>query len=167
MSVEPEQFREVMGTFATGVTVVTLPTEPPHGMTVNAFSSVSLKPPLCLICVDHETETYEYLSDSSGGFAVNMLSTDQRDLAEHFADMTELEESPFEREAVRTETTGAPIFERSLAYLDCRIDAAHRAGDHTIYVGRPTAGSLLNPDREPLTFYRGEWRSISSEGATP
>jgi flavin reductase (DIM6/NTAB) family NADH-FMN oxidoreductase RutF len=161
MSLDSDAFRNVMGHFATGVTVVTMPGEQPHGITVNAFASVSLSPPLVLICIDHDTEAYELLEGDVDGYAVNVLAADQRELGEHFADIVELEPSPFEAEATRTEESGAPVFEDSLAYVDCSVEAAHEAGDHTIYVGRAHAADVLRPDADPVTFYTGEWGSIA------
>src|SRR5699024_11296997 len=80
MSVEPSQLRQVMGEFATGATVVTFPSDPLHGLTVNALSSLSLDPPLVLICIDHGTTTYDLLTrDTIDGYCVNILDEDQRD----------------------------------------------------------------------------------------
>jgi flavin reductase (DIM6/NTAB) family NADH-FMN oxidoreductase RutF len=76
--------------------------------------------------------------------------------------MAELDESPFETEATRTEATGAPVFEDAIAYLDCTVDAAHPAGDHTIYVGRVESADILDPDATALTFFRGEWGSLDA-----
>ncbi|MFB6254149.1 MAG: flavin reductase family protein [Halobacteriaceae archaeon] len=160
MPINNEQFRAVMGQFATGVTVVTYPSDPYHGITVNAFASVSLSPPLCLICIDHETESYELLESDITGFAVNILTADQQDLGEHFANIQTLEESPFEAKQTTTKETGSPIFTESLAYLDCSLSGSHPAGDHTIYIGAIEAGDVLNPNNRPLTFYQGEWGTI-------
>lgn len=159
MPANPDLIREVMGNFATGCTVVTLPGDPPHGMTANAFSSVSLDPPLCLVCVDHGTTTYERLSEETDAFCVNVLSESQQDLAEHFAGMSELDGDPFDDRPTRTEETGAPIFESSLAYLDCTVDAEHPAGDHTIYVGKIEETEVFHDD-DPLTFFRGQWGTV-------
>jgi len=164
MSVDETAFRNVMGTFATGVTIVTFPEEPPHGMTANAFSSVSLDPPLCLVCVDHDTHTYELLSEGDiESFAVNILARSQQDLAEHFANMTELEDDPFEARPTDASTAGAPIFTDSLAYVDCTVEAVHPAGDHTIYVGRAEDAEILDAESDPLTFFRGQW-GTTAEG---
>jgi flavin reductase (DIM6/NTAB) family NADH-FMN oxidoreductase RutF len=159
--VDGDTFRRIMGNFTTGCTVMTLPGEDPHGMTANAVSSVSLDPPLCLVCVDHETECYERLSRGTDAYCLNILAEGQRDLGEFFADMIELDEDPFESRPVRTEATGAPVFENSLAYLDCTVEAAHKAGDHTIYVGRVEAGDVLDGDGAPLLFFRGEWDALA------
>ncbi|MFB6233004.1 MAG: flavin reductase family protein [Haloarculaceae archaeon] len=159
MSVDGDSFRRIMGTFATGVTVLTLPGEP-HGMTANAVSSVSLDPPLVLVCVDHDTECYERLTGDADAYCLTILAEDQRDIGEYYADMLELEADPFESRATRTAATGAPIFENGLAYLDCSVEAAHEAGDHTIYVGRVEAGEVLDADADPLLFFRGQWDAL-------
>jgi flavin reductase (DIM6/NTAB) family NADH-FMN oxidoreductase RutF len=159
--VDGDTFRRIMGNFATGCTVLTLPGAEPHGMTANAVSSVSLDPPLCLVCVDHGTECYERLSGGTDAYCLNILAEDQRDLGEFFADMIELDADPFESRPVRTEATGAPVFENSLAYLDCSVEAAHEAGDHTIYVGRVEAGDVLDGGGDPLLFFRGSWDAVA------
>lgn len=148
--------RQIMGNFATGCTVMTLPGEP-HGMTANAVSSVSLDPPLVLVCVDHGTECYDRLAGDTDGYALTILAEDQRDLGDHFADIDHIAADPFEERPTQTVVTGAPVFENGLAYLDCSVDAAHEAGDHTIYVGRVEDGGVLNGDGDPLLFFRGEW----------
>jgi flavin reductase (DIM6/NTAB) family NADH-FMN oxidoreductase RutF len=165
MSVDGDTLRRIMGNFATGCTVMTLPGEDrePHGMTANAVSSVSLDPPLVLVCVDHGTECYERLSGGTDSYCLNILAADQQDLGDHFANIEELDADPFEARPTRTEATGAPVFEASLAYLDCSVDAAHRAGDHTIYVGRVEAAEALNPEAEPLLFFRGQWDEIADD----
>ncbi|PSQ17567.1 flavin reductase [Halobacteriales archaeon QS_8_69_26] len=163
MSVDPDEFRGVMGRFATGVTVVTLPSDPPHGITVNAFSSVSLSPPLVLICIDHDTRAYELLSEEVDGYSVNVLTTEQRDLGEYFANMVDLDRDPFEADPTRTGESGAPVFEESLAYVDCTVDAAHAAGDHTVYVGAVEAAEVLSPDADPVTFYDGKWGRLAAD----
>jgi flavin reductase (DIM6/NTAB) family NADH-FMN oxidoreductase RutF len=159
MPVDGDSFRRIMGNFATGVTVMTLPE--PHGMTANAVSSVSLDPPLVLVCVDHDTECYELLEGGTDAFCLNILAEDQRDLGEFYADMLDLGTDPFESRPTRTEATGAPVFGNAVAYLDCTVEAAHEAGDHTIYVGRVEAGGVLDADADPLLFFRGEWEALA------
>lgn len=172
--VGPDTFRSVMGRFATGVTVVTLPTDPPHGITVNAFSSVSLDPPLVLVCIDHGTRAYELLEGTADdhsdtattgsgvdGYCVNVLTAEQRDLGEHFADIVELDRDPFETDPTRVESSGAPLFEDSLAYADCTVEAVHEAGDHTVYIGHVENAEVLSPEASPVTFYDGEWGTIA------
>lgn len=162
MSIEAGSLREVLGSFATGVTVVTLPSDPPHGLTANAFSSVSLDPPLVLVCVDHGTRTYELLT--TGGiesFCVNVLAADQQHLGEYFADMTELDDDPFIAEPTTTAKTDAPIFEACLAYLDCDVWESYDGGDHTIYVGEVVAAEVLDDSEPALTFFRGNWGQLT------
>lgn len=153
--VDPDQFRQVMGNFATGVTVVTLP-EPHHGITVNSFASVSLDPPLVLMCIDHETETYQRLQGGDAAFCVNLLAADQQHLGEHFARMVD-HGDPFVEDPTGTEVTGAPIFEEALAFLDCSLFDSLESGDHTIYVGEVEAAAVLRPEAGALTYYRGAW----------
>ncbi|UHQ96289.1 flavin reductase family protein (plasmid) [Natrinema halophilum] len=142
--------------------MVTLARDPPHGLTANAFTSVSLDPPLVLVSVDHETKTYELLeSGEVDGFCVNILSADQQFLGEYFAGMADDEESPFESEATTTGPTGAVIFEESLAYIDCEVYDAVEQGDHTLYIGEVQGADVLSEDAEALTFFRGEWGSLA------
>lgn len=160
--VDSESFRETVGSFATGVTVVTFPSEPPHGLTANAVSSVSLDPPLVLVCIDHDTESYDLLEEGDvDEYCINVLAEDQQHLGEYFARMTELEENPFEAEATTTAATGAPIFEDSLAYLDCEVWKAVPAGDHTVYIGEVQDLDVLDDETPGLTFFRSEWGSTA------
>ena len=164
MSVDSTGFREVMGRFATGVTVVTIPgPERPHGITVNAFASVSLSPPLVLVCLDHDTTAHELIDGGVDTFAISILAGDQRHLGEHFADIDPLDRDPFETEATRTEHTGAPIFTEGLAYLDCTVRTAHPEGDHTIYVGAVEAAGILREDAEALTYFDGAWGTLGPD----
>ena len=164
MSLKPDEFRHIIGNFATGVTVVTMPSDPYHGMTANAVSSVSLDPPLVLVCVDHDTRSYELLDDDEvDGFCINILTDEQQSLAEHFAGMDELESDPFDTSATRTGESGAPVFTDGLAFVDCTRYSEHRAGDHTIYVGRVEEADVLDDGADPLTFFKGQWGTIASE----
>ncbi|PSQ58894.1 MAG: flavin reductase [Halobacteriales archaeon SW_9_67_25] len=156
--VDGDIFRRIMGNFVTGVTVMTLPE--PHGMTANAVSSVSLDPPLVLVCVDHDTECYELLEGGTDAYCLNILAEDQRELGEYYADMLDLAEDPFESRPMTAAETGAPVFENAIGYLDCTVEAAHEAGDHTIYVGRVEAGELLDGEADPLLFFRGQWAEL-------
>ncbi|MXR50033.1 flavin reductase [Halovenus sp. WSH3] len=155
--------RSVMGEFATGVTAVTLNGDQPHGITVNAFSSVSLDPPLVLVCLDHGTEAHDQLqSGEADGYCVNILAADQQILGEHFADMAEEDIDPFEDHPTTTAETGAPVFSESLGYVDCSIHEAVEAGDHTIYIGHVEAAEQLE-DGDALTFFEGEWGTLGGE----
>ena len=153
--------RSVMSTFATGVTAVTLNSNPPHGITVNAFTSVSLDPPLVLVCLDHETEAHTLLSDGdASGYCVNVLATDQQILGEHFAGMSEEDIDPFVDHPTETAATGAPVFSEALGYVDCSVHETVEAGDHTIYIGYVEAAEQREANRDPLTFFKSEWGTI-------
>lgn len=159
--VDGAQFRAALGQFAAGVTVVTFPGDPPHGITVSAFASVSIDPPLVLISLDHDTDAHRRLADGDHEeFCVNILARDQRGIGEYFADMTD-EGDPL-AEATDAPVTGAPVFGGDLAFVDCSLSDRLEAGDHTIYVGRVEAAEVLNPEADPLTYHRGEWGTIAA-----
>ncbi|WP_336035052.1 flavin reductase family protein [Halobacterium yunchengense] len=153
---DADAFRAAMGQFATGVTVVTFPpADDPHGITVNAFASASLDPPLVLVCLDHDTESHRLLADGDAdAFCVNVLAAGQRALGEHFAGMAAVDD-PFAD--TTTAATGAPVFADALAAIDCSVHASFAAGDHTVYVGRVEEARVLDDAGDPLTFFRGEW----------
>ncbi len=156
--VDPKEFRRVMGTFATGVTIVTTrsPEGDPYGVTVNSFTSVSLDPPLVLVCLDDQLSGLEAFLESRL-FAVNILSEDQRRLSNHFARKGSDRAQGIDKLGV----TGTPILGRALAHLECEVEAVHPGGDHTILVGRVRyAHKNSAPGREPLLFYRGGYRGL-------
>jgi 3-hydroxy-9,10-secoandrosta-1,3,5(10)-triene-9,17-dione monooxygenase reductase component len=157
MSMDSEVFRRVMGCFATGVTVVATrqPDGKPCGLTANAVTSVSLVPPLVLVCVDKRSETYPHFA-TAGAFTVNMLTEDQRDLSSRFAVSGG---EKFHGVGFHWGRNGAPIIDGCLAYLECRVVHAYGGGDHTIYVGEvETAGSA---EGRPLLFYKGAYGSLA------
>jgi flavin reductase (DIM6/NTAB) family NADH-FMN oxidoreductase RutF len=155
-----EDFRNVLGAFATGVTVVTTRGEEhAYGMTANAFSSVSLDPPLILICARRASEGTERI-ERNGVFAVNILAEHQEPLSRYFAS----QERPRGRDAFsevphRALVSGAPILDGTVAYLDCSLHAAHDAGDHRIFIGEVLALEF-NPDARPLLFHSGAYRFL-------
>jgi flavin reductase (DIM6/NTAB) family NADH-FMN oxidoreductase RutF len=162
--VDKGQFRDVMGQFATGVTVVTLPGESPHGITVNAFASLSLEPPLVLVSLDHGTEAHQLFVDGAvESYCVNILTADQRRLGEYFAGMTDGEADPFADEPTATAVTDAPVFTDALAYADCTLHDTVEFGDHTIYVGHAEQVETQHPEADPLTFFQGEWGTIETD----
>lgn len=151
--IDPSEFRRVMGHFATGITIVTSrgPAGQPCGLTVNAFSSVSLEPMLVLVCVEQAADSHDCIRDT-GVFAVNVLGESRGErLSRRFA-AWRLEEK-FDGVAYREERTGAPILEDALAWLDCRIKQAIPAGDHTMFLGEVIAADAR--EGTPLLFYRG------------
>jgi flavin reductase (DIM6/NTAB) family NADH-FMN oxidoreductase RutF len=158
------EFRRAMSRFATGVTVLTVAQADgePKGMTANAFASVSLEPPLVLVCVDWRARTHDLLRDAEH-FGVSVLDENQQAVAEFFAAPDGRPED-LARLGIRFRraATGTPYLEGCLAHLVCRRVAAHRAGDHTIYIGQ--AEQLSARDGRPLLFYSGAYRSLAENG---
>ncbi len=140
-AVDVSAFREAMGSFPTGVTVVTVACDDGnmHGMTVNSFSSVSLDPMLVLVCLN-ETSRGFGLIERAGGFVVNVLSAGQQDVSRWFANRhrpvgsTMFDGVPFE-----PGVTGCPVLVDATASFDCRLRQSHRAGDHLIVLGEVVA----------------------------
>lgn len=157
------RFRRVMGRFATGVTVITTRLgDELHGMTANSVTSVSLHPPLVLVCVDKSADTHNMLI-KAGVFAVNILGQDQAEIARRFA-TKELGGQHGLTDVPHTfAVTGSPLIEGCLAYLDCRTVAEHHGGDHTIFVGEVLEAREAKND-EPLLFYCGKYRRLTREG---
>lgn len=151
------EFRDTLGSFSTGVTVITTQgPEEPYGMTANAFSSVSLDPPLVLICVIRGTQGEEMI-ETNGIFAVNVLAQEQEAISRYFASKTRPRGPDAFREiSHRRAASGAPILDESAAFLDCRVVASHEAGDHMIFIGEVMAVGN-NPDARPLIFHRGRY----------
>lgn len=161
MPVDKMEYRRTIGTFATGVTIVTTKlNEHMHGLTANAVSSLSLEPTLLLVCVDHTSDTFALLKES-GAFCVNILSADQADLSTKFA--TKLKEGEHRMAGVkyRQALTGAPVLDGCIAYLDCRIWQTFTAGDHDIFIGEVIDIWSDPGDAQPLLFYRGQYAKIA------
>lgn len=151
MAIEPAEFRRVLGHLPTGVTVVaTRSPEGPVGLTANAVTAVSLAPPLILVCIDRSSATHDPLL-SAASFSVNVLDGGQERLARRFSE-TEGGDK-FVGIAHRSVTTGAPVLEDALAWLDCSVWARYPGGDHTIVVGEVLSADAR--DGAPLVFYRG------------
>ena len=153
MTLDPRLFRDVVGAFPTGVTVVTAPG--PAGLTTNAFSSVSLDPPLVLVCFDNASRTLPAVREC-GRYAVNVLRAGQEDLAAVFASKA----VAAEKFAAVTHTIahGVPVLDDALAWLACEVVELVDAGDHTIGIGRVNALEVF--EGEPLLFFRGGYRSL-------
>ena len=161
MPVSGDEFRSALARWGSGVAIVTAAAgDRIHGMTVSAFSSVSLDPPLVLVCADKTSNTLGVIHEG-GVFAVNILAAGQRELSNKFASKTD-EHLRFEGVAWRPGRTGAPILEGALAALDCRVEAAHDAGDHVIYVGRVEAVEVTHG--EPLVYFGGAYRGLTEPG---
>lgn len=147
-----------MGRFPTGVTVVTARDGEgvPVGLTVSAFASVSLDPPLVLVCIDRASQSHDLLL-SAGSFAVNVLSAAQGALARRFA--SDPSEGRFDGVAWSGGPGEAPVLEGVSAWLACAVEAAHEAGDHTIVVGRVDEAGVGT--EEALAYYRGAFTTLA------
>lgn len=156
MPIDRNELRRVMGHFATGVTVITTRSKDgkPYGLTANAFTSVSLDPPLLLVSVDKKAESYPYFEES-GVFTVNILADDQESLSRRFA----VSGGPkFEGVAYRAGANGAAILDGALAYIECKLAATYPGGDHTLYLGEVQEAGTV--EGKPLLFFRGGYRAI-------
>jgi flavin reductase (DIM6/NTAB) family NADH-FMN oxidoreductase RutF len=158
MPVDPETFKKTLGCWASGVTIVTSQLGAERlGMTVSAFSSVSLSPPLVLVCADKASNT-NALIQKSRAFTVNVLAAGQSALSNLFADK--------KREAIRfdgleceTGATGCPRLPGALSALDCRVRDEIDAGDHIVYIALVEAAKVVG-EREPLVYFRGAYKSL-------
>lgn len=150
------EFKAAMRHFPTGVTVVTsLRDGEPRGVTVSAFASVSVDPPLVLICINREARSYLYIS-ASKVFCVNLLAGDQRAIAERFA--SRLRENQFEGVAYETDVTGAAVLRDAVAHFDCEVAEEHHAGSHSIFIGRVL--SCVSRSGSPLGYYNGDFHDF-------
>ena len=157
MPVSPQEFRNALANFASGVTVVTTVDDDGalYGLTVSAFCSVSLVPPMILVCVEKSARCHDVFRDR-GRFAVNMLGEGQRSVSERFA--TQLEDK-FEGIEYEDSPSGMPLIPGAIAKLDCRLEHAYDGGDHTIFVGMVEDASVAGGD--PLLYSEGRYRRIT------
>src|SRR5258708_33319761 len=163
MSLSAIEFRKAMGGFATGVTIITLDLEGEvHGMTANAFASGALDPPLLLVCVDHSAPTHAHLH-AKKRFGVNILAEDQRVISEYYARPVHTHEHAEEEAGARFERTaqGTPILHGALAYLECRLQSAQEAGDHTIFLAE--VEDIVVRTGNPLLYFQSGYRAIGPE----
>jgi flavin reductase (DIM6/NTAB) family NADH-FMN oxidoreductase RutF len=156
MPIEKNQLRQVMGHFATGVTIITTVNKEGqlHGLTANAFTSVSLEPPLLLISVDKKAESWPAFEESKV-FTVNILGDDQEALSRKFAVSGG---NKFEGVAYRRGGNGAAILEGALAFIECTLYAAYEGGDHSLYLGEIQEAAVR--EGKPLVFFRGGYRNL-------
>jgi flavin reductase (DIM6/NTAB) family NADH-FMN oxidoreductase RutF len=157
MAVDQSEFRRVMGHFATGVTVITTHDGSGKltGLTANAVSSVSLNPPLVLVCIDKSAESYPSFG-ASKVFAINILSEEQETISRRFAKSGG---DKFTGLGYRAGKTGAPLLNDTIAFLDCEVRHEFDAGDHTIYVGEVTDLGVEG-ELDPLLYFRGGYRNL-------
>jgi len=153
MSVTQEQFRAALGSFASGVTAVT--TKDANGkllgITVSAFCSVSLSPPMVLICIE-KTAGSHYAFEESNVFVVNILREGEAETSELFASVID---NKFEGIDYSSGIEGVPVLNNALATLECRVKFSYHGGDHSIFVGEVETVSV--DDGNPLLYFRGNY----------
>lgn len=155
MTIDDASFRTAMSHFPCGVTIVTTTDDGrPVGLTVSSFCSLSLDPPLVLICIDKDVSSHHAIS-SSKRYAVNILTEGQEEVSRQFASRAE---DKFEGIGIREGLGGVPLIEGSLAIIECSVHEELPGGDHTIFVGK--VERLETGEGEPLIYFRSGYRSV-------
>jgi flavin reductase (DIM6/NTAB) family NADH-FMN oxidoreductase RutF len=156
MSIDPDEFRSVLGRFASGVAILTARDADgrDHGMTVSAFCSVSLVPPLVLACIDHAADMHDLLR-SATHFGISILEEGQEALSRRFA---ELPSNRFDGVGYSRGESEVILLDDALAHLECKRLDWHDAGDHTIYIGEVERAASVQG--RPLLYYRGGYTQL-------
>ena len=148
-------FKSAMSHFASGVTVVTTEHEgKPFGMTVASFASLSLHPPLVLVCIEKTVKTHDAIA-ASGKFGVSILSSAQQDVSSRFASRAE---DKFANVEVRRGTLGLPLIAGALTTVECSVEKSLPGGDHTIFIGKVVDAQTA--EGAPLVYFRSGYREI-------
>lgn len=157
MPISSDEFRAALSRFASGVTVVTTKDAEgkPHGITVSAFCSLSLDPPLVLICIEKSAGSHNAFTES-GFFVVNILSEEQIAHSNQFAAPIP---DKFNGIKYQTGLEGVPVLENALANLECKLVNSHENGDHTIFVGQ-VEKTTLSENGKPLLYFHGNYRMM-------
>jgi flavin reductase (DIM6/NTAB) family NADH-FMN oxidoreductase RutF len=149
--IDNHTFKQVMRHWASGITVVTCRRPGGiHGMTASSFCSLSLEPPLLLVCIDRRNRTHDYIREQ-GSFGVHLLGSDMTDLSDRCAGFLGEEGHWLQDVEFHTEVTGAPVLDRALAWMDCSVWQIHDGGDHSIYVGEIQAAG--EAEGSPLLWF--------------
>jgi flavin reductase (DIM6/NTAB) family NADH-FMN oxidoreductase RutF len=158
MAISNDEFKVALGRYASGVTVVTTKDTDGklHGLTVSAFNSVSMNPPLILVCISKKTGSYESFEESKS-FAVNILDESQIQISNHFASHSE---DKFSGQNYELNKNGLPILADCLANLECTLENSYDGGDHTIFVGK--IEKATTQDGKPLVYWKNNYRRLES-----
>jgi flavin reductase (DIM6/NTAB) family NADH-FMN oxidoreductase RutF len=160
MTIDRDQFKEVAAKFASGVTVVTTADERGfHGVTVSSFCSLSLDPPLVLVCIDKSIQSHDLIT-AAPRFAVNILSREQTFYAEQFSGQTPLADPGFGRVPHRVSDSGLPLLDEAVAWIECEAWNSYDGGDHTIFIGEACWGDLGAED-DPLIYFDRAFTELS------
>jgi len=157
MPITKDEFRRALGHFASGVTVVTARRADgqPCGITVSAFSSLSLEPPLVLICIDKRASLHSEMHEGVN-FVVNILAEDQEVISRRFASKDEGDR--FSGMGYTDGATGCPLLHGALAHIECRVQNLYEGGDHTIVVGEVESSQIA--EGKPLAYFRGGYAQL-------
>jgi flavin reductase (DIM6/NTAB) family NADH-FMN oxidoreductase RutF len=156
MPIDDARFKEALSHFASGVTVVTTEHDgTPYGMTVASFASLSLHPPLVLVCIEKSVKTHEAIR-AAGAFGVSILAGTQADVSNRFASKAD---DKFAGISVHRGESGMPLIDGAVCTLECRVQAQYPGGDHTIFIGEVL--DTETSDGEPLVYHRSAYRKIT------
>lgn len=162
MSIDKDSFKAVMARWGSGVTVITMNAGgTPHGMTASAFCSVSLEPPLCLVCVGKKQGTHKMLKDA-GRFVINLLAEDQSSVSDYFAKPRPDGKAQFESIPHNLTDKGEPCLAGSPAVLECSVYSVAEAGDHDIFVGHIEKVTINDRIEHPLIYFKGKYRKLAA-----
>lgn len=157
MAIDEAKFKEAMSHFASGVTIVTTEKDgTPYGLTVASFASLSLRPPLVLVCIEASVKSHDAIA-AAGVFGVSILAEDQADISGRFASKAD---DKFEGLDVRRGSLGVPLLEGAICTIECRVATQLPGGDHSIFVGEVIAAE--NAEGKPLVYYRSGYRQITN-----
>lgn len=160
MPVTPNHLKQVMRRYATGVMVLTVPDgDNYHAVTVNSVTSVSLEPPLVLVCLEKNARSHD-LVERAGAFALNILSDAQMELGKIFAYDRDARSAPLQHAQAAPGQAGALIFAGALGWLDCRIRAAYPGGDHTIFLAEVADAAIDGASSAPLIYFESRWLAL-------
>lgn len=163
MPANPEELRQAMRHWSTGVTIVSAQhNNRRHGMTVSSFTSLSLDPPLVLVSLEQVTKTHR-LVQQAGYFGVTILEETQLQISDRFAGRITDYRDRFDGLETFTLVSGAPLLAHGLAWLDCRVVVTYQAGNHTVFIGEVLAVKSVDAG-QPLLYYNRDYRRLDLEG---
>ena len=157
MAIDEAKFKQAMSHFASGVTVVTTESEgASYGLTVASFASLSLEPPLVLVCIETSVKSHDAIA-AAGVFGVSILAEEQADISGRFASKAD---DKFSGIDVRRGSLGVPLIEGAICTIECRVASQLPGGDHSIFVGEVIAAETA--EGKPLVYYRSGYRQITN-----
>jgi 3-hydroxy-9,10-secoandrosta-1,3,5(10)-triene-9,17-dione monooxygenase reductase component len=159
--INPEQLKEAMRAWITGVAIVTGYHDGDiHGMTANSFNSIALSPPTVLVALRQHTRTNQIVK-AGGVFGVSILNTEQEDLAKRFAGQIDIDQPRFQGVDTFNLVTKAPLIEKGIAFLDCKVINSFDVGDTTVFLGEVLAARKNGSGEDPLLYLNREWRRLA------